>query len=299
MPTAKIIVNPYAGRWKARESVPQIETALARAGIPYELIVTQKPDDGIAAARTAALAGFSPIVAVGGDGACNEISNGLLAAAGQAHSVPMGLIPQGTANDLAFGLGIPEDIEAAVEIIARGNTRQIDAGRVNGRYFDNNSAIGLEPVVTLQNARLVAVKGTIRYLIAALICIARRPLWRMKLAWDDGEYEGSILLISVGNGRRTGGVFHMTPQAEYDDGLLDVVFAPAMSRLQLLRLMPQTFNGSHIQRPEVRYIRTTKLQIGSRPGTPIHTDGEVFELNAQEILYEVLPGKLTVLVKQA
>ncbi len=296
MPTAKIIVNPYAGRWKAQENIPDVRAAFDRNGIAYDLVIPPNANDGIEIAEEAAQAGFSPIVAVGGDGTYNLIINGLIRAAGDGPTVPMGIIPLGTANDLPHALGIPNEIEAAVQIIARGQTKIIDAGRVNGRYFGNNSAVGLEPIITLENARLVWAKGTIRYLLAALICILRRHEWTMTLEWDDGRYEGPILLVSVGNTRRTGGVFFMTPQAKVDDGLLDFVFAPAMTRLKTLRLLPMTFNGSHIRRPEVTYISTTRLRITSRPGTPIQTDGEVFEPDATDILYEVSPLKLTVIV---
>ena len=296
MPTARVIVNPYSGRWKARDNVPRIEAALARAGVPYELILTSRADEGIELAAQAARAGFSPVIAVGGDSTCSEIANGLIAAAGAGPTAPMGIIPLGTANDLAYGLGIPGEVEAAVEIIAAGRTRIIDVGRVNGRLFANNSAVGLEPEVTLANARMVHVRGTIRYLIAALITILRRPVWEMSLRWDGGEYEGSILLVSVGNNRRTGGFFFMTPDAELDDGLLDFVYASVTSRLKLLRLLPMTFDGSHVRRPEVFAGRTTRLEIRCRPGTAIQADGEVFEHGATECVYEVVPGKLTVLV---
>jgi YegS/Rv2252/BmrU family lipid kinase len=293
--TAKVLVNPYSGRWKARDNVPRIEAALARASLPYDLILTRRADEGIDLAAEAARAGFSPIVAVGGDSTCSEIANGLIAAAGDGPTIPMGIIPLGTANDLAFGLGIPTGVEPAVQIIAAGETRVIDAGRVNGRYFDNNSAVGLEPEVTLENARLVRIRGTVRYLIAALITILRRPVWEMSLRWDGGEYEGPALLVSVGNNRRTGGFFFMTPDAKLDDGLLDFVYATGMSRLKLLRLLPTTFNGSHIHRPEVFADRTTRLEIRCRPATPIQADGEVFQRAATECLYEIVPAKLTVL----
>ena len=294
--SAKIIVNPYAGRWKAREHVPAVRAAFERRKLPYDLTVTERPGEAIKIARSAVLAGYSPVVAVGGDGTYGEVVNGVMAAAGDGPSVPFGIIPLGTANDLAFALNIPQDVEQAVEIIARGHTRPIDVGRVNGRYFANNSAVGLEPVITLENARLVRVKGIVRYLLAALICIGRRPQWEMDLTWEDGAYRGSTVLVSVGNQRRTGGVFFMTPSAEPDDGQLDFVFAPNLSRLKLLRLLPLTFSGAHVQRPEVTEARCQNLTIRSRPGTPIQADGEVFELSAEEICYEVLPGRLTAIV---
>jgi YegS/Rv2252/BmrU family lipid kinase len=296
MSTAKIIVNPYAGRWKAKEQIPQVQSALKRHGIVYDLVITRYAGEGIEIAQEAAHTGFSPIVACGGDSTLSEVVNGLVAAAETQPTAPMGIIPLGTANDLAYALDIPGEIDQAVATIVRGDVRRIDAGRVNGRCFGNNSAVGLEPVISQENDRLVHVKGTARYLLATIICILRQPRWTMSLEWDDGQYQGPVLLVSVGNTRRTGGVFFMTPQAKFDDGLLDFVFAPTMSRLKTLRLLPMTFNGSHTERPEVTYTSTTRLRIRCQPKTPIQADGEVFESGTTEILYEIMPGKLSVIV---
>lgn len=295
--TAKIILNPYAGRWKAQAAIPDVERACKELGLDYELVVTEGPGHGIELAREALLAGYSPIVAAGGDGSISEVVNGMLAAtSGRRPEVPLGIIPLGSADDLADQLGLPKDIVAACRVILEGCERLIDLGRVNGRYFDNNSAVGLEPMVTVTQERMQRVKGTPRYVLAAVRTILVHRPWRMRLVWDDGEYEGETTLVSVGNMRRTGGAFYMTPRAEPDDGLLDFVFAGGMGRLRLLRLLPTTFDGSHIDQPEVRYARTTRLTIECDPPTPIQADGELFDRSATRIVYEVIPSALRVLV---
>lgn len=283
MNTAKIIVNPYAGRWKAKAAIPDIERVCQEIGLDYELVVTEGPNHGIELAREAALAGFSPIVSAGGDGSINEVVNGLMQAAGNGVAGPLGVIPLGSADDLADMLGMEKEVEAACRVILAGHTRIIDVGCVNGRYFDNNSAVGLEPMVTITQAAMERIKGTPRYILAALKTILSHKPWHMRLVWDDGKYEGMVVLVSVGNTRRTGGAFWMTPHAEVDDGYLDFIFAGKMGRLKLLRLLPTTFDGSHIERPEVTYLRTTRLAIECDPPTPIQADGELFELSATHI----------------
>jgi diacylglycerol kinase (ATP) len=84
MPTAKAILNPYASRWRAQENMPRVKAALDRAGIAYDLVVTQRADEGIDLAAGAARAGFGPVVAIGGDSTCSEVINGLVEAAGDA-----------------------------------------------------------------------------------------------------------------------------------------------------------------------------------------------------------------------
>ncbi len=88
----------------------------------------------------------------------------------------------------------------------------------------------------------------------------------------------------------------MTPRADPDDGYLDFVFAGELSRLKLLRLLPTTFDGSHVERPEVTYVRTTPLTIECDPPTPIQADGELFTLSETHIEYTILPGRLRVIV---
>lgn len=299
MNKALIIVNPYAGRWKARAAIPRIEQACRSVGLDYELTVTRYPGHGIELAREAVRAGYSPIVAAGGDGSISEVVNGLIQAVSpEASAGPLGVIPLGSADDFADMLELDKDIEKACSTIRNGAVRTIDVGCVNGRYFDNNAAVGLEPKVTLAQARVRYVKGTPRYVLAALWAIARHRPWRMRLVWEGGEYEGPVTLVSVGNTRRTGGIFWMTPRAEPNDGHLDFVFAGALGRLQILRLMPLTFNGTHVERPEVTYCRTTHLTVECDPPTPIQADGEVFDIAATRIEFSVLPGKLQVIVPE-
>jgi diacylglycerol kinase (ATP) len=294
--TVKVIVNPYAGRWKAQAAIPGIERACGRIGLDYELVVTEGPNHGIELAREAALAGFSPIVSAGGDGSISEVVNGLMQVAGEGLSAPFGVIPLGSADDFTDMLGLEKEIEAACQVIQAGHTRVVDVGCVNGRFFDNNSAIGLEPMVTITQAAMKQVKGTPRYILAALKTILSHKPWHVRLVWDDGEYEGATALVSVGNTRRTGGAFWMTPRAEPDDGYLDFVFTSKVSRLKLMRLLPTTFDGSHVDRQEIGYARTTRLTIDCDPPTPIQADGELFDLSATHIEYTILPGRLRLIV---
>ena len=295
--TAKIIINPYAGRWKGKSSIPAIQSACAEVGLDYEMVSTEGPGHATELAREAVLAGFSPIIAAGGDGTIGEIVNGMLqASGGEQPQAPLGVIPLGTADDFPDNLKMHKETTAACQVIVDGYERVIDLGLVNGRYFDNNSAVGLEPMVSIAHEKMVRLKGIIRYLVAALKAILTHHPWHMRLEWDGGEFEGPVTLVSVGNTPRTGGLFYMTPKAEPDDGKLDFCFAGQMSRLKLLLLLPKTFDGSHIERPDVYYERTTRLTISCDPSTPIQADGELFELAATQITYEALPARLKVLV---
>jgi YegS/Rv2252/BmrU family lipid kinase len=293
---ATVIVNPYSNRWETGRRIPEIEAGLKKANIDYVLQITENPGHGVELAKAAVMAGNTPLIAVGGDGSVSEVVNGLMQSTppDQYPAGPIGFLPLGTANDLTDVLGIPRELDDAIKVIAGGHTRVIDVGSVNGHIFDNNSAIGLEPMVTIENIRLTWLRGVIRYMISAIITILKRPTWEAHLIWDTGEYKGSITLVSVGNTRRTGGVFYMTPNASVDDGLLDFVYAPALGRLRLFQLLPKTQTGAHIDEPEITVHQTKQLTIQTHPPTPIQADGELIATEATEIIYKIIPKALRV-----
>lgn len=293
--TAYVILNPYSGRWKARQRWPEAEAALRAAGIAFEMTETSGPLDGIAKAQAAVQAGYSPVIAAGGDGAISEVVNGLYRADPQGVLGPLGVLPLGTANDLPVNLGLPLDLNEAARVIAAGKTRRIDLIQANEWVFDNNSAIGLEPVVTLHNIRMKRFKGILRYLIAALGAIWSLPTWQGKLSWDDGQYEGPLSLVTVGNSPITGGLFRMSPAADPADGKLTFVHAYAPGRLRILGLLPKAIKGTHVNDPAVHQNHATRLEIELEPESPFHVDGEIRDEAIRKVVYQVLPGKLDIL----
>ena len=291
-----VILNTHGGKLGTQAKEAVVKAGMQAAGLNYQLERTGYPDHGLELARQAALAGCSIVVAAGGDGTINEVVNGLVQAAEQGKPGTLGILPLGTANDLADMLELPRSITAACQRIAAGHTRLIDLGIVNGRYFANNSAVGLEAEVTIEHDKMRRIKGDIRYILAALKTITRSKSWDMHLDWGTGIYEGPAVLVSVGNSARTGGSFYMTPQAKVDDGLLDFVYAVGMSRWQMLKLLPTSFSGKHVRHPLVVYLTSRSLSITASPPIPIQADGEILDETAVEINYCIAPQKLRVIV---
>jgi diacylglycerol kinase (ATP) len=302
---AKVILNPFANRWKALQRRGDVESALNAAGVPYDLVVTSAPGHGLELARNAVLDGFTPVIAAGGDGSVSEVVNGM-AQANPDIQVPLGILPLGSANDLAYNLGLPQEITYAAQVIAGGHVRRIDLCKVawNGpggsgsRYFDNNSAIGLEPYITLKQERIHWLKGIFRYLLATLQGIGDNPYWRMRLTWEGGGYKGNVTLVTVGNAPRTGGLFYMAPHADPFDGRLTFVYGWINGRVSILRVLPMTMKpgrGSYVEHPSIHEIHSSWLKVQVERGTPLHADGEIQSLNAEDIEYSVHPGCLPVL----
>jgi diacylglycerol kinase (ATP) len=309
--TAKIILNPYAGRWKALRLREQLEIELKNAGIAYELAQTEAPRHGIELAAQATLAGFSPIISAGGDGSISEVVNGITRASQErgAPPPPIGVLPMGTANDLMVNLKLPLDLAQAVQVIASGYTRSIDLGKVTAwdaegktsqiRYFDNNSAIGLEPSVTLIQQQIKWLRGTLRYLLATLIAILRNPQWTMHLQWAGGEYHGPSTLVTAGNNPLTGGLFYMAPHADPFDGLLSFVYGSMPTRRKILQLLPRTMKpgpGNYVEHPAIHELNSDWLTITTEQPTPVHADGEIMFERTHRIEYQVLANYLPILI---
>jgi len=305
--TTKVILNPYAGRWTGQKRRQELEKALQEAGIDYQLVATENPGHGCALAATAVMEGYSPIVSAGGDGSISEVVNGILQGEkqlGVQGQIPLGVIPLGSANDFVVGVGLPKDLTLAARRIARGQTQKIDIGQVtfgperNNRYFDNNSAIGLEPCITLVQQKIKHVHGILRYIISALIAISRNPQWKMQLEWEDGAYSGMVNLVTVGNNPLTGG-FYLTPHASCYDGLLTFVYGSIPSRLEILRVLPRAMKpgkGSYVEHPAVHEVHTPWLKIHSQSPTPLHADGEIQSEYVLELEYRIIPARLPVLI---
>ena len=168
----RVILNPYADRGRARAKADLVHAVLRAAGVNYELIETSAPGDATSVAAAAVMEGCDAVVAAGGDGTVSEVVNGLHTTAGEGPTLPLGILPLGTGNDFAEVAGIPRDLSRAAAIVAAGNARRVDAGRVTyarcgapaiTRYFANNCAVAMEPLVTIENARIRWLSGNARY----------------------------------------------------------------------------------------------------------------------------------------
>jgi diacylglycerol kinase family enzyme len=191
-------------------------------------------------------------------------------------------------------------------LVARGQTRVVDIGRVddelgNIRYFCNNFGAGFDAATTLESYKLRHLRGSMVFLVAVLRTIFlyyRAPL--VSVRYDGQEAEGltrelPLLMVSVANGRRTGGMFMIAPQSLQDDGLLDLTLARQVSRLGMFRLIPHFIRGSHAAQPAVTVDRTAHIVIASEQDLPAHVDGEIIRTDAHRLEVSALPRRLRVI----
>lgn len=304
-----IILNPSADRGGGSDAESRIRQALRQAGVGFELTRTRGEGDGIRLAREARQAGYRWIGAAGGDGTLNEVVNGMVQATPEAESIGCLIpFPAGSANDFCDNLGYPHELSRLIPLIQRGQTRQIDLchaaalvdGEMVSRYFINNLGYGFEAKVTEESRRIDNMRGFLIYLVAVFRALRRFEQPQVSIRWTDELQkthlrEQTIFLISVGNGRRTGGGFYLTPDATPDDGLFDMVIAHRLTLWQILRLLPLTFFGAHRNSPHILLTRGSAIQIHSSLPAPLHTDGELIGSHIQEVTLSLHPGRMEIL----
>ena len=311
METVKVILNPYAGRGRGERVAGEIEAAFRRGNVPFEMAQSSAPGEAISLARRARLDGYAIVAAAGGDGTVHEVVNGLAEVTPEDEAVQgLAVLPAGSGNDFADVVGAAREFDAAVHAIREGKTRDVDLGRVEAfdgrntlrRYFDNNLGMGFEAQVTVESRKIKRLRGFVIYLWATLRALRAYDQPHFELSWTDGDGKvhraaKQMLLVSIGNTRRTGGAFYLTPDAVMDDGLLDLAFADALSQLGILNLLPRAMTKTGLRgQKAVSFGRLRSASIAVQQPVPVHTDGEILSREIEKLTVEVQPGRLQVIV---
>ena len=296
-PAKRIVVaiNPNASFGRTRHVGPAVVTALKAAG--HDVVPLSAPDyDGLVrVARDALQTPTDALVVVGGDGMVNL---GVNLVAGT--EVPLGIIPAGTGNDFATGLGIPSDTAestiALVESIASG-ARSVDAALVSGldgpdRWFAGALSAGFDARVNERANAMRRPKGASRYVLALVAELVRLRPRRYRLTVDGVPWEVDSVLLAVANNSMIGGGMRIAPDAELDAGLLDVFVVAPVSRGRFIRLFPKVFKGTHTGLDVVEYRRGREITLDAE-GITAFADGE--SMGPLPLTVTQHPGSLRVL----
>ncbi len=284
-----LLVNPSAGGGSTPELLPQFERALAGHGLEFRRVLTTSLEHGCAEARDAAAAGETTLV-LSGDGLVGQVG-GALANSGAT----MGVLPGGRGNDLARVLGIPTDPEGAAAVVAGANVREIDVGEINGSRFLGIASCGFDSDANRIANEAKLVRGQLVYLYAALKALAGWRPATFKLTLDGREVEVRGYSVGAANNKAYGGGMYAAPNAELDDGLLDVVSLAEMSKMRFLtKVLPKVREGTHVELPEACTHRAREVRIEADRPFAVYADGDhAADLPATVTL---LPRALRVLV---
>jgi len=279
------IHNPNAGHGRADKQLPEVEAAFTKRGVDFHLCRTDYPEHAIALVREMDLSSFDGVVAAGGDGTLFEVLNGYFQNPVDKKP-PLGILPVGTGNAAVRDMNLDRDHwEEAVDIIVAGKTRKVDAGRftTHGQtyYFMNILGLGFVADVTA-TAKKLKVFGNTSYTLGVLYQTLRLPQHQLTITIDGETLKRKNLFVEVSNTRYTSN-FLMAPQAEIDDGFLDITLANNLSRRRLLKVFPKVFTGEHVHEPEVEVFKAKSIKIETTPAKVLTPDGELLGITPLEI----------------
>lgn len=294
------IVNPRA----QKKSASEIEQTIQRkfGSVPFEIRYTYYPGHATAIARKAVQEESKTIVAMGGDGTINEVLNGMV----PSDSV-LGIIPSGTANDLASYYQIPRNLEQACDILLRRRVTQADVVQVNDRFYLTAGGLGF-PSEVAALANVIKNRGWFGillgkilshriYLLSLLVAIFKTEHHRLvKVTYQNQLMKCDILSLMINNQPFLGKKFLMAPGAINNDGLLDIcLIKNSKTRAQILFILTKVLNGSHIHSPSVLSWQTDFLTIETEHPRVFLNDGEIME-ESNKFEIRILPRALSVIV---
>jgi YegS/Rv2252/BmrU family lipid kinase len=259
---------------------------------------------------------YSTVIAVGGDGTVHEVVNGLLRASSEGETIALGVVPLGNGDDFAKMIppqttigGKVFDWHVAIEKITQGQTKLFDVGRMSGdqlrseqnnnpQYFMNGMDIGFGAQAALNFTKVPSfLTGTAAYLAAIMMTLIDYRIPKVSIQIDDQKaFEQSTTMTAITNGRCFGSGFWVCPDAQVDDGLLDVMVTQSIGRLKILRLIPKIMKGTHVNEPILRNYRARRVVIKSRQPLVVEADGEIPYPQTRHLEVQILDKKLRMIV---
>lgn len=270
-----IVINPTAGKGRAGRLQEQVAKRLAEMNIPHNFHFTQNRMEATDIVRrlTEDIAGDIDIVAMGGDGTLNEVLNGVV----DPEKVRLGLIPCGSGNDFAAVAGIPEDVNAAIDVIARGTARYTDYMQCGNIRGINAIGTGIDVDILRRRAKAKILKGSLCYLVSLVASAVSYKGCIFTEETDKGSVPHHAFIACAGNGKRMGGGISLCPDATIDDGLLDIVIVDNLKLYQLPGAFLKLMTGKILEHPHTVFHRSSRMKVVSSNPMPIQIDGEIYE----------------------
>ncbi len=286
----KLIYNPTAGRGRARRHVREVEEYLRANGARVDCEPSTGPDDLVRIAAESSRAGYDRVVIAGGDGTLNlavrefDLTKGTLA-----------LIPTGSGDDFAKVTGIPRGIRAACDTVLNGRVREFDVALANNLRYLGVAGLGFDSeVAEFANRNVKFLRGSAVYLYAIFRVLPRFTPRAVHIRTENGSRDEHIMFAAVGNTRQYGGGIRITPDAQPDDGLLDLCIVHSTTRTQLLKTLPKAYTGAHVRSPFVETGRGREFHFESETSMAVYADGE--PLTRTPVSFGLASSRLRVIV---
>jgi diacylglycerol kinase (ATP) len=289
------LVNPASANGKTGKRWPEIGRAAQAAGLRGEAIFSERPGQLGDLAREAADEGATLLVVVGGDGTVHEVVNGIAGRDG----IELALIPRGTGWDFARTHKIPKRLGEALRIAKEGQVRSFDLGRATyladgsdqTAWFANMASVGMSGAVAAKaNSTTKALGAKTSYLLALGAVFARWKNVELRVRVDEEERRGLMEETIVAVGRYLAGGMMITPDAEPDDELFDVLLIGDVTKTELVRVMPKIYRGTHLPHPKGEVLRGRNVSIEADDPLPIQLDGE--QPGTTPVRFEIAPAAI-------
>lgn len=233
------------------------------------------------------------VIVGGGDGTLNAATAGLVET-----QLPLGILPLGTANDLARTLGIPNSLTEACNIIANGEVKRIDIGGVNDKYFFNVASMGLTVQITRNLSKEAKRRwGVLAYAATAMQVISRSRPFNAQITINGASVVVKTAQIAVGNGRFYGGGMVVAEDATINDARLDLYSLEYKHWWQVVGLLPGMWQGTQGKSSAVRALQGQEIEVNTKTPRPISADGEIITYTPAK--FRVIPQSLSVIVSKS
>ncbi len=263
-----VLVNPSAGGGRALRRLPLALAELERLGAPHRVVQTRSIEHARQQAEGAVEAGET-VASLGGDGLLRPIA-GALRHTGSALAILQG----GRGNDLARVLGIPTEPTLAARLAVEGEEKKLDVAQVEGTPYLSVASFGFDSDANRIANEAHLIRGNLVYLYAALRALAGWRPARFTVVVDGAPIEFTGYSVAVANSRAYGGGMFIAPNAELDDGRLDVVMTGKRPKLRALSSLPKLFKGTHTSDPNVRVVRGSVVEVAADRPFDIYADGD-------------------------
>lgn len=280
------VVNPIAGTGFALEAMEHIEQKLQAENRAYRVFQTEAPGHGtVIAADLARDPEVTAVISVGGDGTAEEVAAGL-----KHTQKPMGIIPAGTGNDFIKSAGIPSDPLQALDRIFSGQAKATDTGMVNDRFFLNVCGTGFD-VTVLDYAEEEKKKhrGLTPYFLGLLKAIFHYQSVSLSIEADGQCETGTYLIASIANGKYIGGGIPICPDADIQDGKLDLVLIRHIPRWKIPLYLPGLMTSKALRFSITRHMLVNRVVIEGNK-MRINIDGSIVSRDSASFMVE--PGSL-------
>jgi YegS/Rv2252/BmrU family lipid kinase len=287
------IVNPVAGQGYAGKYASRVEDMITLHNLDATVFFTEHRGHATEITSHCAAEGYTHIIAVGGDGTINEAARGVLG----RDDITFGVVSAGTGNDFSPVVGFSEHFtDADWEIFFEEHTIKMDMGQCNENYFLNGMGLGFDAKVASENFDengILKENGNRNYywhIVKNLLFYKEKTFQFEK----NGESTEEITFMkTIGNGRRFGGGFFLTPQAYANDGLFDICLVEPVNLFERFKLFSQVPHGAHLGHKKVKYFQTDRVTLEFGKKVPHHLDGELYFADKFDV--QILPGALNIM----